>query len=349
MALPLESLEIRNFKGLGHVKFDRVGRVNLITGKNNVGKTSVLEAISLWGAGLNPEQLFKLFERRESTGENVPSPEVFGEWFGAASRSFFIDPKRKAETSDALHIDFPLAEPRTEYSWDNRELPASLGRGFEMRANGKKARFDLTKDVYRKATEGYWRPLAPTPRRIVEYPGSGNRLKALQTLWSSIEGLDQEQVVLDALRLLEPDVKKFIVQNEDSDRVVAKVRMSSENQLRPISRMGDGMVRLADLALAAANAADGILLLDEIENGLHWSIFPRLWSFLFEISGKWNIQIFATTHSGDAVREFISCEHPDKAEFGVLSRLERYLSEVRVMQYDNELAEASIDNGFEVR
>ena len=46
----LSSLKIRNFRTFSHLFIERLGRVNLILGKNNVGKTTLLEALFIYGS-----------------------------------------------------------------------------------------------------------------------------------------------------------------------------------------------------------------------------------------------------------------------------------------------------------
>ena len=48
----MDSFEVENFRSLKHLKLEKLARVNLLVGKNNSGKTSVLEGIFLLqGAG----------------------------------------------------------------------------------------------------------------------------------------------------------------------------------------------------------------------------------------------------------------------------------------------------------
>lgn len=70
--LILDSLEIRNFRGLQELRIERLGRVNLIVGKNNVGKTSVLEALRLYANPGSPEIHSDLLQSRD---ELDPAPE----------------------------------------------------------------------------------------------------------------------------------------------------------------------------------------------------------------------------------------------------------------------------------
>ena len=63
----LQSLEIRNYRNLRHLTIEKLGRVNLLVGKNNTGKTSVLEAVGIYVNKGNLPYLIQLLDER---GEN---------------------------------------------------------------------------------------------------------------------------------------------------------------------------------------------------------------------------------------------------------------------------------------
>ncbi len=82
--------------------------------------------------------------------------------------------------------------------------------------------------------------------------------------------------------------------------------VSSSNSLEPLplKSMGDGMTRLFHIIVALVNAKDGLLLIDEFENGLHWSVQQAVWETVFRLATHLNVQIFATTHSRDCIAGF---------------------------------------------
>ncbi|MGI4791361.1 MAG: AAA family ATPase, partial [Janthinobacterium lividum] len=63
--LVLDSLEIKNFRAFKHLRIEKLGRVNLIVGKNNVGKSSVLEALWLYSVNGNPATIWSLLGARD--------------------------------------------------------------------------------------------------------------------------------------------------------------------------------------------------------------------------------------------------------------------------------------------
>ena len=92
---------------------------------------------------------------------------------------------------------------------------------------------------------------------------------------------------------ISPTERRAIVQAEGHPQPVA-----------PSLTFGDGMNRLFGIALSLANAEGGLLLVDEFENGLHYSVQLDVWRMIFGLSQKLNIQVFATTHSTDTVKAF---------------------------------------------
>ena len=110
--------------------------------------------------------------------------------------------------------------------------------------------------------------------------------------------------------------------------------------------MGDGINRILTIILALVNAENGFLLIDEFENGLHHTVQEQLWKIIFDLAGKLNVQIFATTHSEDCISGFASVlnKHNNLIE-GKLIRLENRNGIIRQVEYDaNELRIATVNN-----
>jgi len=95
-----------------------------------------------------------------------------------------------------------------------------------------------------------------------------------------------------------------MVGNGRGTRSIAKVRSRQFDSPVSLRTFGDGVNRLLGIILSLCNAKDGILLIDEFENGLHYSVQPLVWKTIFRLAGDLNIQVFATTHSMDCVRAF---------------------------------------------
>ena len=111
------------------------------------------------------------------------------------------------------------------------------------------------------------------------------------------------------------------------------------------------MRRITSLLLAISTTPDGIVFIDEIENGLHYSVQTSVWEAIAEAARAYNVQIFTTTHSYEMIRAAHEAFHIEGAgnfHFYRLSR-DRENNEVRAVSYDEETLGAALEAGFEVR
>lgn len=123
------------------------------------------------------------------------------------------------------------------------------------------------------------------------------------------------------------------------------------DRLMPINVMGDGMYRLLAIVLAISTQQNGILLIDEIDTGLHYSAQEVLWNVVFKSAKKFNVQIFATTHSLECIKAFSStCSNQSPKEIDTkLYRIEKRDDDIKAIDYDGEILAASLDSGWEMR
>ena len=126
------------------------------------------------------------------------------------------------------------------------------------------------------------------------------------------------------------------------------VRLRGSTEPVPLKSLGDGAVRLFSAALALANSRNGFLLIDEAENGIHYSVQRNFWRMVLRSAHKDNVQVLATTHSWDCVRGFAQAAAAEDAE-GVLVRLDRDGEEMRAVEYSEAELETAAEQGIEVR
>ena len=117
----------------------------------------------------------------------------------------------------------------------------------------------------------------------------------------------------------------------------------------PLRSLGDGMVRVLGIALALVNVINGILLIDEIENGLHYLVQPDLWRLIFQTARQLNVQVFATTHSWDCIQAFQQVAQEDTESEGMLIRLEAKDGNIAATLFDEEELGIATREQIEVR
>ena len=109
------------------------------------------------------------------------------------------------------------------------------------------------------------------------------------------------------------------------------------------------MQRMLGIILALVNAKDGMLLIDEIENGIHYSIQQELWQLIFQLAHRLNVQVFATTHSWDCIEGFQKAAQEDVQEEGMVIRLSLKGEEVIATLFDERKLAIATREQIEVR
>jgi predicted ATP-dependent endonuclease of OLD family len=101
--------------------------------------------------------------------------------------------------------------------------------------------------------------------------------------------------------------------------------------------------------LALLNCKDGVLLLDEFETGLHYSVQEKLWDIIFMLSEKLKIQVFVTTHSNDCINSFVKSKINATVN-GQVIRLEKQQDDICAKVFDdNDDLKFLTDNSIEIR
>lgn len=358
------SFEARNFRCFRDLTINDLERVNLIAGINNVGKTALLEALFLHCGGYNPELTIRLNAFRGIETMKFES----GEWIETPWDSLFadFDASKKIELAGVDeatgHRSLSLeivhkAEELVELSQFLRHVPDRPER-LPLSSKGIQVLRLVYKENERKTGKYYMIfdlnglravPIPPPPPFQAFFLTARTRIPLQEDAerFGRLELMGRQEALLKALRVIEPRLRRLAVVVAGGVPIIhGDIGL---NRLVPLPVMGEGMTRLATLVLAVANAPNGVVLIDEIENGLHHTILPQVWRAIGETARDFDTQVFATTHS----LECITAAHRAFAESGLydfrLLRLERRGAAIQAVNYDRETLEAALRTGLEVR
>jgi AAA domain, putative AbiEii toxin, Type IV TA system/AAA ATPase domain len=353
-SLALPSLEVQRFRGFQDLRIEKLGRVNLIVGKNNIGKSSLLEAIQLYATRAIPMSLWlSVLQILEGSmiGTRISRPLTIEETLFYVKYLFFgrkeitgptsiirigpIDnPEQQLQISldfytyDAGRNAFEILQPE-EYSTTENPIPRfsiSLGKSFSTSYSLETMM--RSSRLLRTDAKGF---------NIISIEPDGLDSQEIAQLWDRITLTDHEQEVLKALRIVAPGIEAINLVNQSTRSGRAPiVKAQGIPEPLPIRTLGDGMQRMLGIALALVNAQHGILLIDEVENGLHYSIQQNLWTLMFEVARQLNVQIFATTHSWDCITAFQEAAQAEENEEGVLIRLEYKKGDIVATIFDEQ-------------
>lgn len=352
----IQSLHISGFKLFREITLPKLGRLNLFVGENNTGKSCLLEAIALYGGRTPVTDILETASRRtaaklrpwiregtseESTSLRHPVFDLF-RWAGPRvkapivieqigdSSPFRVEVQfQQRITDDQGVIRFvPVTSPNVlaanVLGAEDLEIVLPVYRGDKQVAL-------VTRNSVRRYTVRQRDRISDAEKlfnedafAVAHLSAGGFSDEKAASLWDALVQSPSQGLVLAWLRMLDPRIDDLAYIGEDGlgRTRTALLKVEGEGRI-PLRSMGDGLTRLFHMGLAMASATQGILLIDEFENGLHWKVQEKLWNVLCKAALEFNVQIFATTHSRDCIEGFTNSGRVLRRDDAVIYRLER--------------------------
>ena len=179
-------------------------------------------------------------------------------------------------------------------------------------------------------------------------------VEPMRAMWDQVLIEGREAEVIGAMQLLEPELDSIhFLTNDDpqmrAGRAGVLLGFRGTGRRVPLGSYGDGMRRLLALSLSLMRTAEGFLLIDEIDTGLHWTVMEDMWRLVVETAQQSSIQVFATTHSFDCLRGLAALveSRPDLAEEISVQKIERLLT--KAVGVDAQDLRVAVEQNIEVR
>jgi AAA15 family ATPase/GTPase len=311
----LKEIEIQNFRCFEQIKISGFERVNLIGGKNNAGKTALLEALFLNVApyASSLETLREL--RRESSEALEAMPKrAWDNLFYALKKDRMIVIIGEDENQKADRVEISLGSLSQNISidkiFDRQELREIIDSWSKDKLGVSVITIKLIKNEKRPVTSSLIAsssgsittgststtdevPIIPS---FIMFSG-----KEITEAYDRARLDDKDSEVLNAFQVLDSSIES--VESFSIGEPTLYLRRKGEKRL-PLSLFGDAINRVADIILKLVNSEHKILLIDEIENGIHHTSQREFWRVLFRLAVELDTQIFATTHSLEMLQAF---------------------------------------------
>jgi len=354
---------IKDFRCFAGLHLKQLERVNLIAGKNNTGKTALLEAIHLHNNPANWQLPIEINKER-----GIPNPskalEDVCSWLfygGHAAGGLTLeswDEKGITRTLTMYILEpasarerFPQMEEalaaRISPSFHHGGLPRLILK-YEQPGQPQQVSIGVAGTIAGGGSGGTWIDARIAWIIPSVFLSSGGAPSAQdEAFFGKIETAKRQGEILPALRILEPGLQRLALAPLAGESVIhGDIGLP---QLVPIPFMGEGIRRVLSIVLAIANAPGGVVLIDEVENGLHYSVMKDVWKAIAGAARQMDVQVFATTHSWECVlhaHEAFSEGHLYDLR---LHRIDRLNGEITTVSYDKEMIETALGTGLEVR
>ena len=353
-------LEVANYRNIKKLTLDNLKQINVIVGKNNTGKTTLLESIYLMIAPSNPNLAVKVnsFRNLNQIGDRywplifhnlnlnysinlkafVKNPDE--------TRNLIIKPYYKTtdvidlNTFDSKNIDFQASETKVAFPTKGLSSVYNLIKKNKKRKivssiffDGKKLEHKIKPSDYKEPFNGvfinpYTIHLKDTPQRL-----------------SDILIKKELNQIIKVLKKIEPNLHNIAL---SADSLIY-CDIGLKNMI-PMDVLGEGFYKIFAIILAISQFQNGIVVIDEIDNGLHNTSLNILWKAIFSFATEYNSQIFASTHSYECIKSLIESSKYNNFERKIkLYRIEKRWEEGKIIDYNYNELENTIERNWEFR
>jgi len=334
----LNSLSIKNFRGINNLELNSLSNINILVGDNNCGKTSVLEAISLFQ---NPLEINNILTSCCKRGRDIISIfDLFLEMFPRENINKNIEIVSSINSVlYNLNINGKLIErinPNLYRCIENDEYfdeNCFESRIFKGRIKVKKNMEVINEKEINLSEEKIQSTLGDLSNQIINmvyvspYDYLYNRL--IDDTINVIKSGEKEEVI-KLLKILDNNIEDFNVLKSKNKPSSIYIKHSKYGFMS-LSSFGDGVKKILTLASAVVSAKNGILLIDEIETAIYKNILNDVFGWLINACKIYKVQLIATTHSLEVIDAFIqTSKNIDKL---TCFRLEHYDNSI----YSNRL------------
>jgi AAA15 family ATPase/GTPase len=350
----INSVSINNFKIIKKLENVPLKKITLIGGKNNIGKTTFLEALFFYLDYNSPEVINKHFSWRKFNGM----------WMSQKTwEKLFFDSDPSNEIKILINTDKDIKgqvivkfladyETSVQFPVTDEYKITTLRKNFPsleiLHYNNESIDYQAHLLCY-NAFYNYIKEIDLLQgRSSVFYMREGMSLYDKNAEYLGVlDKADEQYQILPLLKIFEPNLVRLQLINENGNNLIY-ADLGNRNKI-PVNMLGDGFCRCMTLALIIASKNADVLLVDEIGSGIHYSAQEALWDFLVKASELHNCQIIATTHRNDTIKAFNNVINgKDDSNFSYI-RLGKSKDEIKPYTFSTDILSYSLSSELEIR
>ena len=361
--LHLENLRLQGFRSFRDLLIPELGTVTLFTGKNSIGKTTILDAIRVYAARGKNSVINRVLSERDELVSFQSDESQEDQLYNYDS----LFHRHQSQMHDKLVISPLSNEDALELS--RVELEDGSGQALKVKFRGismlypydrypAKRRFlrDNSNDSSGERqldpiSLTYLDPWISDGDRMASYwdkvtltEAQSQAVRALElVIGKRIEGVAAVSIPYSSPRL---DYRKEYPRNR-----MLVARIEGEPRPMPLKSLGDGASRMITVGLALSNTRNGLLVMDEVENGIHYSVQPRFWEMVMDLATENHVQVVASTHAYSCIQGFVEAALARTHLRTVLVRMDRddETDDIRAVPYSTRDLEIAMEQGIELR
>ncbi|SCH11416.1 recombination protein F [uncultured Clostridium sp.] len=309
----IKLIEIYQFRGIRKLVVSDFSRVNLIVGDNNCGKTTFLEAIQLLFTNAQMSSVKNIIKQRTVLNPNDTSFYVsFINMFNVNQKDELLDldiyaesnkdsiefeikgHEKKVSGDDALQMSLVSARQKMVKASSFLPETAKIFEGSMISKNSKKT---VERGIRLTSLDGTIP--GPVAKKEVQYISSFGHLR-YDLLKNIVDNAEYKKLAISILKQFDESIVDICYTKTDDGAFLESV-ITADGVNMPFSVYGDGIRKILYILNKLFDATDSILLIDEIETGLHKKYYDELFPVVFELAKKLNVQLFIATHSMEAI------------------------------------------------
>ena len=313
----VKSIKIKNFRCFDSLTVNSLARVNLLGGDNNIGKSTFLEALEIITQAKTKVDFLStirdIIYRRQ--GKNLQDNEF--DMIAYDRNCFELETMNNHVETTNNHVFFAISpndttsifEDEDKDRIDQKYRDISDTFQVELKVNDDSDRIPYSRfvDIINDNNPRYRSPRysreSKSNKSIDFITSTTIDERKLSSLYGKIVDLGIEKEIDRFLKEFDPRLDSLVIRPTERHSVF-KIKLKGKQQPVLLSSMGEGLNRYIAIICAIWKSQNGHLFIDEIENGIHYKKYEKLWEIIFKTSKEANCQVFAATHSRECIEAF---------------------------------------------